>query len=399
MSAQTSLRSWFLFGAVPASPVRVERDVRVDIFRGLSLLIIFVDHVAGNALTRITPTSMGFSDAAEYFVLLAGFSAALAYGAVIDRRSFVTGSAQVVARVWKLYLAHLGLFVFTAVAVAFMAVRFGNPLYYEHVSILAFFQDPATTLLQTAALVFLPNYLDILPLYIVLLAMLPVLWMLARIAPVVALAASASLYAASWWLELALPNMSTGGSWFFNPFAWQLLFTVGMITGHGMLRGVTLPRSPWLTAIAVSIVLFGLVSAAPWAVIAGFEGLILPDDWRLDLDKTNLSLWRLAHALSLAYLVAGHVPRTAAWLGSAGARLLEQAGRHSLPLFCFGVILSLLGTFAFTEIGRGPLMQVAVNVTGIVLLLGTAQMLEWYRRAVAKVPAKAASSASEVKAA
>ena len=399
MSAQTSLRSWFLFGAVPASPVRVERDVRVDIFRGLSLLIIFVDHVAGNALTRITPTSMGFSDAAEYFVLLAGFSAALAYGAVIDRRSFVTGSAQVVARVWKLYLAHLGLFVFTAVAVAFMAVRFGNPLYYEHVSILAFFQDPATTLLQTAALVFLPNYLDILPLYIVLLAMLPVLWMLARIAPVVALAASASLYAASWWLELALPNMSTGGSWFFNPFAWQLLFTVGMITGHGMLRGVTLPRSPWLTAIAVSIVLFGLVSAAPWAVIAGFEGLILPDDWRLDLDKTNLSLWRLAHALSLAYLVAAHVPRTAAWLGSAGARLLEQAGRHSLPLFCFGVILSLLGTFAFTEIGRGPLMQVAVNVTGIVLLLGTAQMLEWYRRAVAKVPAKAASSASEVKAA
>ncbi len=399
MSAQTSLRSWFLLGAVPASPVRVERDVRVDIFRGLSLLIIFVDHVAGNALTRITPTSMGFSDAAEYFVLLAGFSAALAYGAVIDRRSFVTGSAQVVARVWKLYLAHLGLFVFTAVAVAFMAVRFGNPLYYEHVSILAFFQDPATTLLQTAALVFLPNYLDILPLYIVLLAMLPVLWMLARIAPVVALAASASLYAASWWLELALPNMSTGGSWFFNPFAWQLLFTVGMITGHGMLRGVTLPRSPWLTAIAVSIMLFGLVSAAPWAVIAGFEGLILPDDWRLDLDKTNLSLWRLAHALSLAYLVAAHVPRTAAWLGSAGARLLEQAGRHSLPLFCFGVILSLLGTFAFTEIGRGPLMQVAVNVTGIVLLLGTAQMLEWYRRAVAKVPAKAASSASEVKAA
>ncbi len=399
MSAQTSLRSWFLLGAVPASPVRVERDVRVDIFRGLSLLIIFVDHVAGNALTRITPTSMGFSDAAEYFVLLAGFSAALAYGAVIDRRSFVTGSAQVVARIWKLYLAHLGLFVFTAVAVAFMAVRFGNPLYYEHVSILAFFQDPATTLLQTAALVFLPNYLDILPLYIVLLAMLPVLWMLARIAPVVAFAASASLYAASWWLELALPNMSTGGSWFFNPFAWQLLFTVGMITGHGMLRGVTLPRSPWLTAIAVSIVLFGLVSAAPWAVIAGFEGLILPDDWRLDLDKTNLSLWRLAHALSLAYLVAAHVPRTAAWLGSAGARLLEQAGRHSLPLFCFGVILSLLGTFAFTEIGRGPLMQVAVNVTGIVLLLGTAQMLEWYRRAVAKVPAKAASSASEVKAA
>jgi hypothetical protein len=397
MPAPLSFGSWFWLGASPASAVRVERDVRVDVFRGLSLLIIFIDHVAGNVLIRITPTSLGFSDAAEYFVLLAGFSAALAYGTVMDRRSLVTGTAQVIARIWKLYLAHLGLFVFTAVAVAFMAVRFGNPVYYEHVSILPFFQDPATTLLQTAALVFLPNYLDILPLYIVLLAMLPVLWLLARIAPAVALAASAGLYGASWAFDLAIPNMSTGGAWFFNPFAWQLLFTTGLVAGQAVLRGVVLPRSPLITAIAAAIVLFGLVSAAPWAVIAGFEGLILPDDWRLDLDKTNLSLWRFAHALSLAYLVAAHVPRTAAWLASAPARLLEQAGRHSLPLFCFGVILSLLGTFAFTEIGRGPAMQILVNVAGIALLLGTAAVLEWYKGAIAKVPAKVAANVSEVK--
>ncbi len=397
MPAPLSFGSWFWLGASPASAVRVERDVRVDVFRGLSLLIIFIDHVAGNVLIRITPTSLGFSDAAEYFVLLAGFSAALAYGTVMDRRSLVTGTAQVIARIWKLYLAHLGLFVFTAVAVAFMAVRFGNPVYYEHVSILPFFQDPATTLLQTAALVFLPNYLDILPLYIVLLAMLPVLWLLARIAPAVVLAASAGLYGASWAFDLAIPNMSTGGAWFFNPFAWQLLFTTGLVAGQAVLRGVVLPRSPLITAIAAAIVLFGLVSAAPWAVIAGFEGLILPDDWRLDLDKTNLSLWRFAHALSLAYLVAAHVPRTAAWLASAPARLLEQAGRHSLPLFCFGVILSLLGTFAFTEIGRGPAMQVLVNVAGIALLLGTAAVLEWYKGAIAKVPAKVAANVSEVK--
>jgi hypothetical protein len=399
MPAPLSFGSWFWFGASPASAVRVERDVRVDVFRGLSLLIIFVDHVAGNVLTRVTPTSMGFSDAAEYFVLLAGFSAALAYGTVMDRRSLVTGAAQVVARIWKLYLAHLGLFVFTAVAVAFMAVRFGNPVYYEHVAILPFFQDPATTLLQTAALVFLPNYLDILPLYIVLLAMLPVLWLLARIAPALALAASAALYAGSWLLELAIPNMSTGGSWFFNPFAWQLLFTTGLVAGQAVMRGVALPRSPLITMAALAVVLFGLVSSAPWAVIAGFESMVLPDAWRLDLDKTNLSLWRFAHALSLAYLVAAHVPRTAAWLASMPARLLEQAGRHSLPLFCFGVILSLLGTFAFTEIGRGPVMQVLVNLVGITLLLATASVLEWYKSATAKVPAKAASGVSEVKAA
>lgn len=397
MPAPLSFGSWFWLGAAPASAARVDRDVRVDVFRGLSLLIIFADHVAGNALTRVTPTSMGFSDAAEYFVLLAGFSAALAYGTVMDRRNLVTGTAQVVARVWKLYLAHLGLFVFTAVAVAFMAVRFGNPVYYEHVAILPFFQDPATTLLQMATLIFLPNYLDILPLYIVLLAMLPALWLLARIAPALALAASAALYVVAWRFDLAIPNMSTGGAWFFNPFAWQLLFTTGLVAGQAVLRGVALPRSLVITAAAVAVVLFGLVSAAPWAVISGFENLILPDEWRLDLDKTNLSLWRFAHALSLAYLVAAHVPRTAAWLASAPARLLEQAGRHSLPLFCFGVILSLLGTFAFTEIGRGPVMQVLVNLVGFALLLGTASVLEWYKGATAKVPARVVSGVGEVK--
>jgi hypothetical protein len=356
MPAPLSFGSWFWFGASPASAVRVERDVRVDVFRGLSLLIIFVDHVAGNVLTRVTPTSMGFSDAAEYFVLLAGFSAALAYGTVMDRRSLVTGAAQVVARIWKLYLAHLGLFVFTAVAVAFMAVRFGNPVYYEHVAILPFFQDPATTLLQTAALVFLPNYLDILPLYIVLLAMLPVLWLLARIAPAVALAASAGLYAGSWPARARHSQHVDRGVLVLQ----SLRVAAALHHRSGRRTGGAARRRPAALAAdhriaALAVVLFGLVSAAPWAVIAGFESLVLPDAWRLDLDKTNLSLWRFAHALSLAYLVAAHVPRTAAWLASAcrpGCSSRPAAIR--LPLFCFGVILSLLGTFAFTEIGRGP---------------------------------------------
>lgn len=396
MTRPLAFGSWFWLGASPAGAVRVERDVRVDVFRGLALLIIFIDHVAGNALIRVTPSSMGFSDAAEAFVLLAGFSAALAYGTVMDRRGWITGTAQVVARIWKLYLAHLGLFVFTAVAVAFMAVRFGNPLYYEHVAILPFFQDPATTILQTVALLFLPNYLDILPLYVVLLAMLPLLWVLARMAPALAVAVSLGLYAAAWEFGWALPNLSTGGVWFFNPFAWQLIFTIGVVAGHALISGVALPRSPLLTALALGIVLFGLASAAPWAAIAGFEGVVLPDEWRLDLDKTNLSLWRLGHALSLAYLVAAHVPRGAAWLRGAVGGALERAGRHSLPLFCSGVILSLLGTFALTEIGRGWAMQVAVNLVGIGSLLLMAFVLEWYRGATAKVPAGSPTT-SEVK--
>lgn len=399
MTSPTSLSNWF-FGTLPAGPQgRPVRDARIDVFRGLALIIIFVDHVAGNALTAVTPMSLGFSDAAEYFVLLAGFSAALAYGPAIDRKGLIAGGAPVVARIWKLYTAHLALFVFLAVAVAFMAVRFGNPLYYEHVSILPFFQDPANTLLQIATLTFLPNYLDILPLYVVLLAMMPAIWLMARRAPVLAIAASAGLYGLAWGLQLALPNFATGGAWFFNPFAWQLLFTVGLVAGHATLNGVELPRSPWLLVAALALIAIGLVSQAPWSIITGLESIVLPDAWRLELDKANLSLWRFSHALAVAYLIARFVAFDAAWLKRGLFRLLEEAGRHSLPLFCLGVILSMIGTFAFFEIGRGPLMQVVVNLAGIAILLGAGRMFQWYRDISAKAPrpAPATVALGEVK--
>lgn len=381
--------SWFWIGAPAGSAMSVPRDPRIDVFRGLALLIIFVDHVSGNWLSRLTPSAMGFSDAAEAFVLLAGFSCAVAYGTAIDRRGLVNGSAQIVARAWKLYTAHIGLFVFMAVAVAAMAVKVGNPLYYEHVNIVPFFQDPANAVLGMVTLLFLPNYLDILPLYIVLLAMLPILWVAARVSPALALALSVALYVASGHYGLNIPNVQTGGVWFFNPFAWQLIFTIGMIAALGSMHAVRLPRSPVLTIIAVSIVLFGLVNAAPWTFVPGLEGLALPDLWRIDADKTNLSLWRFSHSLALAYLIACGVAPASTWLSKGFGRLLGLAGRHSLPLFCLGVMLSLAGTFVFFEIGREWPLQIAVNVVGMGLLLGAARMLEWYKSAVqAPVPSR-----------
>lgn len=398
MFVPPSFSKWFWRGAGRA-PFKPARDPRVDVFRGLALIVIFIDHVAGNWLTRATPSAMGLSDAAEYFVLLAGYSAALAYGSAMDRKGLAAGSAQVVARMWRLYTAHLGLFLFMAVTVAVMVMQSGNPLYYEHVAIRPFFQDPANAVLSMAALLFLPNYLDILPLYIILLALLPALWVLARMAPALAVTASVGLYAAAAVFDLAIPNVQTGGVWFFNPFAWQLLFTVGVVAGQATLQGVSLPRGRTLMALAAAMVVLGLVNAAPWTVIPGLDRMALPDLWRIDADKTNLSFWRFGHALALAYIVARLVPRDAAFFsGTVGARLGE-AGRHSLPLFCLGVILSLCGTFVFFEIGRDLAMQVAVNGIGVGLLLLAARVLEWYRKLNANAPPAVASSSSEVRAA
>ena len=51
----------------------LERDLRLDFFRGIALFSIFIDHVDSNSpLAQFTLQSVGFSDAAEVFILISG---------------------------------------------------------------------------------------------------------------------------------------------------------------------------------------------------------------------------------------------------------------------------------------------------------------------------------------
>lgn len=62
------------------------RDARLDMFRGLALLMIFINHVPGTAWENFTSRNFGFSDAAEAFVFMSGVAAGLAYTG-----GFITG--------------------------------------------------------------------------------------------------------------------------------------------------------------------------------------------------------------------------------------------------------------------------------------------------------------------
>ena len=91
----------------PALP-RKTRDPRLDVFRGLCLVMIFINHVPGNVYEKFTSRNFGFSDAAEGFVLMSGIAAGLAYSA--DFRAPMRlwqGLARVWKRVWTLYQVHL----------------------------------------------------------------------------------------------------------------------------------------------------------------------------------------------------------------------------------------------------------------------------------------------------
>jgi hypothetical protein len=359
----------------------LQRDLRIDFFRGLALLFIFIDHVPGNELAKVTLRNFGFSDAAEVFVLLAGFSAVLAYGRTFDGQGFKAGTARVLDRVRDLYAWHLGLVIVCTVGLTLAAAVFANPTYMKSIGVHVFAETPARSAVMAAALVNQPNMLNILPLYIVLLLFwLPfVLWLLPR-RPWQTLCLSVGVWALANVLELNLPSQQHSKGWVFNPFAWQLLVTIGAMAAYFSRRGAIVLSRPLLVA-ALGYVAFAFVLAAPWTQIPGLErARALPAGLLGSIDKCYLSPWRLLHVVALGYLAIILLSPQSRWLTRVWASGIGRCGRHSLEIFCLGTVLSFAGWVVLAEAGNGLVLQTLVNTIGIGILWGTAWALAGSKR-------------------
>lgn len=355
---------------------KAERDLRLDFFRGLALMFIFIDHVPGNFLGDFTMKNFGFVDAAEVFVLIAGYAAALAYGGAFARHGFAGGTRRVGRRIGQLYVAHIVLLIVCVGGITIAARLFENPLYFEHVNVIPFYHAPFEAIWRALALTHQLGYLNILPLYIVLLAWFPALFWLMRQHRGLALAASLALYALPHAIGANLPSFPDGNGWFFNPFAWQLLFSIGVLLGDMAARGIRLPRSRVLFGLAAAYLLFALIVIAPWTMLPGLDEFrLVPGDLVAPVDKSTLSPWRLAHILALAYVVACLVKPQAGWFRQAWARAVILCGRKSLDIFCLGTVLSFAGMFVLVEAGRGLAIQLAVNAIGLAAMVGMAWVL------------------------
>jgi len=362
------------------APLTIERDLRLDLFRGIALWLIFLDHIPSNAVSWITIRNYGFSDATEIFVFISGYTAAFVYGRAMQTHGFVVAAARVLKRAWQIYVAHVFLFAIYLAEIAYVAHSFENPLYTEEMGVLDFMKNPDVTILQALLLKFKPVNMDVLPLYIMLLLWFaPILWLLLR-SPSLALVVSASLYTLMWvfeWNFEAYPS----GTWAFNPYAWQLLFVFGAWCAlGGAQRLARWINSPVTIGLAVAYLLFAFSIAMTWyiprlgAYVPKFVGeAIYP------IDKTNLDVLRILHFLSLAVITVWFVPKDWPALKS---RLFWPAivcGQHSLGIFCLGVFLSFAGHFVFTEVSNRVFTQVIVSALGIAIMVAAAALISWYR--------------------
>jgi hypothetical protein len=351
---------------------RKERDLRIDFFRGLALIFIFIDHIPDNSWALATLKNFGFADSSEVFVLLAGYSAGLAYWSIDERGGFRAVLSRATRRASEIYVWHLGIFFVSALLLYTAARVFQNPAYVNNIAMSELATDPLRTALATLALFYQPNQMNILPMYVVLMLWLPVVIQMLRRSIPLALAVSFGIWAIANVAGLNLPAHQRSEGWFFNPFAWQLLFTTGAAASVIAQR----VQAPTRAEIVISIcayLTFAFVVAAPWVQIPGLpDGRHLSRDIVEPMSKHDHSAWRFLHVLALAYLVAVLVPKNTAWLKHGWAQAVQTCGKHSLEIFSLGTLLSFLGWIALTELGSNQMMVLAVNVVGIAIMGMTA---------------------------
>src|SRR5712692_3681115 len=184
----------------PLMPTNVPagRDLRLDLFRGIALWLIFLDHIPTNIVNWVTIRNYGFSDAAEIFIFISGYTAAFVYGRAMRERGFTIAGARILKRAWQIYVAHIFLFMIYIAEIAYVTASFENPLFAEEMNAIDFLKQPDVTIIQALLLKFKPSNMDVLPLYIILLLLFPpTLWLL-RLQSTMALGGSVLLYVLTW---------------------------------------------------------------------------------------------------------------------------------------------------------------------------------------------------------
>jgi hypothetical protein len=286
-------------------------------------------------------------------------------------------------RVWQLYVAHVFLFMQFMATTAYLVDTFNNAIYAEELRAADFLKEPGVAVIKALTLQFQPEFMDILPLYIVLLAVLPLVLIGFRRWPAGVLAASFGLWgAAQLSKRIALPAYpGPDHVWFFNPFCWQALFFLGAWCGWRAIReGIPWLTNRWLFWLAAAGALVGFLIRSSWTLhwlYDPFPALFGEALWPL-LSKTNLAALRFANVLVLALLVARLIPAQAAFLAGRVARPLIICGQHSLHIFCLSILLATIGHLMIDEFFGGVLLQCVVLAAGIAIMIGTAAVMDWF---------------------
>lgn len=355
-----------------------ERDPRLDFFRGVGMLIILLAHIPNDRWALWIPARFGFSDATEMFVFLSGMASAIAFGTTFDRNGASALIARTGQRIWQIYWAHVIVFIVVVALMTAVGTAPSGNSYLGQLNLIPFIEDPGELLVGLLTLRYVPNYFDILPMYIVILALLPVMLFAERVHRALPFVAMVGL-----WLlaQFGYARFSaepwSDRQWFLNPFGWQLLF----FTGFFIMRGSIQPprRSRRLLALAVLCVVATVPFA--WYILLDAEPFMrrIAVDLAPLTDKTQFGLLRFVHFSALAYIAVHVVGERGRRLKGPVVRAVSVVGQQSLAVFVTGMVLAQGIGIVLDAAGRGPLAEAAGNIAGFTGLIATAYLVGWFK--------------------
>ncbi|MBP0595893.1 OpgC domain-containing protein [Paraburkholderia sp. LEh10] len=308
------------------------RLIELDFFRGLVLIFIVVDHIGGSILSRATLHAYALCDAAEVFVFLGGFATAMAYASLARNRTEADARTRFLKRALELYRAFLITAILMLLVSALMSAFSIDAPNMATTDLDDMMDTPAVVLRDILLFRRQPYLASVLPMYAFFAFAVPAILPLARNKPWLLLAGSLALWAVAPSMLPQLP-VAEDAQWDFNPFAWQLMFVLGVIAqAQPVYQRASAHRHGWmLTALACAIV----ACAAWFKLFVEVE----PLDGSL---KQNLSWLRALNFLAIAWLVANMV--RFGWARALAQRLpwVGLVGRKGLLCFIAGTVISLV---------------------------------------------------------
>ena len=361
-----------------------EGDLRLSLLLGIAAWFLFLDHVPHNAVSALTLRNFGFSGATDLFVFVGGYIAAILYGKMLLERGFVVAATRIFRRVWQLYAAYVALFVIYINLIGYVARKTAAPEIIHEFNIAGILGHTIRTLIYGLLLQAKPLNLDVLQLFIVLMAFFPIVLFGMMRRPNLTVVGSIALYLAARQFDWNLSSFPEG-RWYFNPFSWQLLFVLGTwfaLMGRRQMRAIrSLQEISILRIATLAYLLFALVITMAGKfpqlgelIPASVLDLFLPND------KENLAPYRVLHFLAMAFLFTLVVPRN--WRGFQWPILqpIVKCGEEWLAVFCAGVFLSFAGHFVLITGPNSLAMHILVSIAGCSIMAAVAYYVSWSKR-------------------
>ena len=361
-----------------------EGDLRLSILLGIAAWFLFLDHIPHNAVSGLTLRNFGFSGATDLFVFVGGYIAAILYGKMMLERGFIVAATRIFRRVWQLYVAYVALFVIYINLIGYVARKTAAPEIIHEFNIAGILGHTIRTLIYGLLLQAKPLNLDVLQLFIVLMAFFPIVLFGMMRRPNLTVVGSIALYLAARRLDWNLSSFPEG-RWYFNPFSWQLLFVLGSwfaLMGRTQMRiirslqDITILRFAALAYLlfALAVTMAGKFPQLGEHIPASVLNVFLPND------KENLAPYRVLHFLAMAFLFTLMVPRNWRGFQSPVLQPIVKCGEEWLAVFCAGVFLSFAGHFVLITGPNSLAMHILVSIAGCSIMAAVAYYVSWSKR-------------------